>query len=59
MDLDWNLYLVLNLNLDLVLNTDFGSYPSDILLKHTQLQTLVEAELTVLPRSLHLMVTLQ
>lgn len=35
------------------------SYLSDILLEHTQLQALVEAELPVLPRPLHLMMTLQ
>lgn len=34
------------------------SYLSNILLKHTQLQTLVEAELTVLPRPLNLVLTL-
>lgn len=40
------------------LNGETGPYPSNILLKHTELQTLVEAELTVLPRPLHLMVSL-
>lgn len=34
-------------------------YLSHVLLEHTQLQTLVEAELAVLPRPLHLMMTLQ
>lgn len=34
------------------------SYLSNILLKHAQLQTLVEAELTVLPRPLNLVLTL-
>lgn len=34
------------------------SYLSHILLKHAQLQALVEAEFTVLPRPLYLMVTL-
>lgn len=34
------------------------SYLSHVLLKHTQLQTLVEAELTVLPRPLDLVLTL-
>lgn len=33
-------------------------YLSHVLLKHAQLQTLVEAELTVLPRPLHLVLTL-
>lgn len=35
------------------------SYLSDILLKNTQLQALMEAEFTVLPHPLHLLVTLQ
>lgn len=46
----------LDLNPDVGLNS---SYLSHILLKHTQLQALVEAELTVLPRPLHLVVSLQ
>lgn len=35
------------------------SYLSNILLKHAQLQTLVEAELTMLPRPLDLVLTLR
>lgn len=35
------------------------SHLSDVLLKHAQLQALVEAELTMLPRPLHLVVTLR
>lgn len=40
------------MNLDL-------AYLSNVLLKHTQLQALVEAEFTMLPRPFDLMVTLQ
>lgn len=47
----------MDLNLS-VLDLDL-SYLSNILLKHTQLQALVEAEFSMLPRPLHLMVTLQ
>ncbi len=50
---DENLDLKADVNLSLDL-----SYLSNILLKHTQLQALVEAEFTMLPRPLHFMMTL-
>jgi len=47
----------LNVNLE-IKHADGGSYLSNVLLKHAQLQALMEAELTMLPRPLHFMVTL-